>query len=59
LQALIIVAGNLALVPITGITLPWVSYGGSSVVVNFVLLGLLLRLSTSRPAPVARQRGGR
>ncbi len=48
-QALVIVAGNLALIPITGITLPWVSYGGSSILVNFILLGLLLRLSTSRP----------
>lgn len=48
-QALVIVAGDLALIPITGITLPWVSYGGSSVVINFILLGLLLRLSTSRP----------
>lgn len=49
IQAIVIAAGDLALIPITGITLPFVSYGGSSVVVNFVLLGLLLRLSTSRP----------
>ncbi|MHB8619069.1 MAG: FtsW/RodA/SpoVE family cell cycle protein, partial [Chloroflexota bacterium] len=46
LQCLVIVAGNLALIPLTGITLPFVSYGGSSLVTNFVLLGLLLRLST-------------
>ncbi|HEY7293526.1 MAG TPA: FtsW/RodA/SpoVE family cell cycle protein [Dehalococcoidia bacterium] len=49
IQAMVISAGDLALIPITGITLPFVSYGGSSIVVNFVLLGLLLRLSTSRP----------
>ncbi len=49
IQAIVIAAGDLALIPITGITLPFVSYGGSSIVVNFVLLGLLLRLSTSRP----------
>jgi peptidoglycan glycosyltransferase len=50
-QAIVIMAGNLALIPITGITLPFVSYGGSSIVVNFVLLAILLRLSTSRPVP--------
>jgi cell division protein FtsW len=45
LQALIILAGSLELIPLTGITLPFVSYGGSSVVANFVLVGLLLRIS--------------
>lgn len=47
LQSLVIIAGNLALIPITGITLPFVSYGGSSILVNFVMLALLLRLSPS------------
>ena len=51
LQALIILAGSLQLIPLTGITLPFVSYGGSSVVANFVLVGLLLRIShESAPA---------
>jgi cell division protein FtsW len=45
LQALIILAGTLELLPLTGITLPFVSYGGSSVVANFVVIGLLLRIS--------------
>jgi cell division protein FtsW (lipid II flippase) len=45
LQALIILAGTLELIPLTGITLPFVSYGGSSVVTNFVIVGLLLRIS--------------
>lgn len=45
LQALIILAGTLELIPLTGITLPFVSYGGSSVVANFLLIGLLLRIS--------------
>ena len=45
LQALIILAGTLELIPLTGITLPFVSYGGSSVVANFVLIGLLMRIS--------------
>jgi len=45
LQALIILAGALQVIPLTGITLPFVSYGGSSVVANFVLIALLLRIS--------------
>jgi cell division protein FtsW (lipid II flippase) len=45
LQALIILAGTLELIPLTGITLPFVSYGGSSVVANFLIIGLLLRIS--------------
>jgi cell division protein FtsW (lipid II flippase) len=45
LQALIILAGTLELIPLTGITLPFVSYGGSSVVANFVIVGLLLRIA--------------
>src|SRR5207302_4044213 len=45
LQALIILAGTLELIALTGITLPFVSYGGSSVVANFVIVGLLLRIS--------------
>ena len=44
-QAFVIIAGNLGLIPTTGITLPFVSYGGSSIVVNFVLVGLLLGIS--------------
>jgi cell division protein FtsW len=51
LQSLVIVAGNLALIPITGITLPFVSYGGSSILANFVMLGVLLRLSAMAPRP--------
>ena len=50
-QALIILAGNLRLIPLTGITLPLLSHGGSSLLVSAVSVGLLLRLSaTERPA---------
>jgi cell division protein FtsW (lipid II flippase) len=44
-QACIIAAGNLKLVPLTGITLPFVSYGGSSILANGLIVGLLLALS--------------
>ena len=50
IQALIILAGTLRLIPQTGITLPFVSYGGSSVVANFLLVGLLLRVSHDEEA---------
>jgi len=53
LQTFIIVGGILRLIPLTGITLPFVSYGGSSVVANFVLLaGLLLISNRASPARV-------
>lgn len=45
LQALIIMAGNLKLIPLTGVTLPFVSYGGSSLLTSYAALGVLIRLS--------------
>jgi cell division protein FtsW (lipid II flippase) len=45
LQTLIIVGGNTKLVPLTGITLPFVSYGGSSILASFLMIGLLLGIS--------------
>jgi cell division protein FtsW (lipid II flippase) len=53
-QAAIIAGGNLRVVPLTGITLPFVSYGGSSLLVNGAVVGLLLALSdrgTEQRAP--------
>jgi cell division protein FtsW (lipid II flippase) len=44
-QSLTIMGGTLNLIPLTGVTLPLVSYGGSSLLVNFLAVGLLLKLS--------------
>jgi cell division protein FtsW (lipid II flippase) len=53
LQTFLIVGGILRLIPVTGITLPFVSYGGSSIVANFVLLAGLLLVSHRANSPPA------
>ena len=50
LQTFIIVGGVVRIIPLTGITLPFVSYGGSSIVANFVVLALLLLVSNRAQA---------
>jgi len=45
IQTLIIAAGNIKLIPLTGIPLPFLSYGGSSIIANYIIIGILLRIS--------------
>ncbi len=45
IQALLIIGGNIRMLPLTGVTLPFVSYGGSSLLTSFIALGLLMLIS--------------
>jgi hypothetical protein len=55
IQSLLIIGGNLRLLPLTGVTLPFVSYGGSSLLTSYIALFLLLSISNvedNEPAPL-------
>ncbi len=58
LQTFLIVGGVLRVIPLTGITLPFVSYGGSSLIANFALIAILLRLSDDSARSVVSARPG-
>jgi cell division protein FtsW (lipid II flippase) len=45
-QSILIMGGVIRFLPLTGVTLPFFSYGGSSLLMSFVIIGLLLRLSS-------------
>ena len=56
-QAFLIMAGDTRVLPLTGVTLPFVSYGGSSLIANYMLIALIMRISHEGGEPLIRTPG--
>ncbi len=56
LQAFVIIAGNIKLIPLTGVTLPFISYGGTSMLSSLCMIGFLQGIASRNRASVAEDR---